>query len=125
MAATALINVSAKVTGVESADSLAALVYEIAKRFNAVAPADVQAGHKTSTDAYVAVPPTGGTVAGVLLFAEVEALKVSLGTTADELDFTIPEGQAAFVPGPAGTMKVQRGAAQDGEYDYIVFGAAA
>lgn len=124
MAATALINVSAKVTGVESDDSLAAQVYEIAVRFNAVAPADVQAGHKASVTAMAAVPATGGAVAGVLLKAVAEALKVSLGTTIDEVDFTIPEGQASFIPGPAGTIKVARGAGVDGEYEYIIFGAA-
>ncbi len=134
MTAAALLVCSIKVSGVASSDSLENQVYEITSRVSAgTAPGDVQAGHKTLTDAWAAVPPTGGAIAGVILKAPASiAMSVQVGVTA-EIDFTIPEGQAALIPTPDGlasdglTIKVKHegtSAGDDDEYDYIVFGAA-
>lgn len=134
MAAAALLVVSLKVSGVASTDSLENQVYEITSRVNSSpVPADVQAGHKTLTDAWAAIPPTGGAIGGIILKAPASiAMSVQVGVTA-EIDFTIPAAQAALIPVPTGltsdglTIKVKHegtSADDDDEYDYIVFGAA-
>jgi len=123
MAATALVATSVKVTGVESANSLASQIYELAVRFNAAAPADFVSGHKDSVVGWDAVPTTGGAEAGIILKAVSKALDVSIGTT-EELDFTLPEGEGCFIPGIAGTPKVKY-SNEAGTYDYVIFGAAA
>ena len=127
MAGSALITASCKVTGVESLSSLSSMVYDLSSRFTATVPTDVDAAHGVSTVAWAALPATiGGAVSGVLIKATSEDLEVSLGTTVDELDFTIPEGECAFIPTPAGTIKVKWTTAGGvkGEYDFIVFGAS-
>lgn len=127
MAGSALVTGSVKVTGVESLSSLANMSYEITSRFTATVPTDVDAAHGVSAVGWAALPAViGGTVTGILLKATSEDLEVSLGTTVDELDFTIPEGEFAFIPGPAGSIKVKWTTAGgiEGEYDFIVFGAA-
>ncbi len=134
MAAAALLVCSIKVTGVASTDSLENQSYEITSRVNSSpVPADIQAGHKTLTDAWLAVPPTGGAIGGVILKAPASiAMSVQVGVTA-EIDFTIPAGQASLIPVPDGlasdglTIKVKHegtSPTDDDEYDYIVFGAA-
>lgn len=134
MAAAALITCSIKVSGVASSDSLENQVYEISSRVSSdPVPADIQAGHKELTDAWAAVPPTGGAIGGIILKAPASiAMSVSVGVT-QEIDFTIPEGQAALIPVPTGfgsdalTIEVKHegtSTADDDEYDYIVFGAA-
>lgn len=134
MAAAALLICSIKVTGVASDDSLENMAYEITSRVNSSpVPADVQAGNKELTDAWVAIAPTGGTIGGVILKAPSSiAMSVQVGVTA-EIDLTIPAGQAALIPGPTGlisdgvSIKVKHegtSPTDDANYDYIVFGAA-
>jgi len=117
MAATATVTVAAKIAG------LGSQIYELVSRIAATAPTDVKSGFGVTTAGWVAVPPTAGAITGVFLEAVSASMKVSLGTTPDETDFTIPEGSAAYVPGPAGTLKVQQGSGA-GTYNFIVFGAA-
>lgn len=128
MAGSALVTASIRVTGVESLSSLEAMVYELTSRFTGVVPTDVNGAHGVSAVGWVALPDTiGGAVSGILIKAISEDLEVSLGTTVDELDFTIPEGECAYIPFPEGTPKVKwtSGGGVEGEYDYIVFGASA
>ncbi len=125
MAASALITASVKVTGLDTLKSLAGMVYELSSRFSATVPGDADGAHGVSAVGWVALPEVpAGTVKGVLIKAITEDLEVSLGTTVDELDFTILEGECAFIPSPAGTVKVKWTAAGgvEGTYDYIVFG---
>jgi len=127
MAGSALVTASCKVTGVASLSSLGNMVYDLSSRFTATVPTDVDAAHGVSAVGWEALPATiGGAVSGVLIKATSEDLEVSLGTTGDELDFTIPEGECAYVPFPAGTIKVKWTAAGgvEGEYDFIIFGAS-
>jgi len=128
MAGSALITTSCKVTGVASLSSLEAMVYDLSSRFTAAVPTDVDAAQGVSAVGWAALPAIiGGAVSGVLIKALTEDLEVSLGTTVDSLDFTIPEGESAYVPTPAGTIKVKWTAAGgiEGTYNFIVFGASA
>lgn len=127
MAGSALVTGSVRVTGVASLSSLEATVYELTSRFTATVPTDVDAAHGVSTASWAALPATiGGDVTGVFIKATSEDLEVSLGTTSDELDFTILEGEFAFIPTPAGTVKVKwtSGGGVEGEFDFVLFGAA-
>ena len=127
MAASALIGVTTKIAGLASLGSLENQIYEIVTRFNTDAPADVSSGKGVSAAGWVALPDTvGGTEMGLIIEAVTEDLEVAIGTTDAELDFTIPEGQAAYIPQPAGTVKVKWTAAGgvEGTYNYIAFGTA-
>ncbi len=127
MAGSALVTASCKVTGVASLTSLEAMVYELSSRFTATVPLDVDGAQGVSAVGWVALPAViGGTVSGVFIKALTEDLEVSLGTTVDELDFTILEGECAFIPFPAGTIKVKwtAGGGVEGTYNFIIFGAA-
>ncbi len=126
MAGSALITISCKVTGVASLSSLGSMVYDLSSRFTATVPTDVDAAQGVSAVGWVALPAViGGTVSGVLIKALTEDLEVSLGTS-EELDFTILEGESAFIPFPAGTIKVKwtSGGGVEGTYNFIVFGAS-
>ncbi len=128
MAGSALVTASVRVTGVASLSSLESMVYDLTSRFTAAVPTDVDAAHGVSAVGWAALPAViGGAVTGIFIKATSEALEVSLGTTVDSLDFTIPEGECAFIPTPAGTIKVKWTAAGgvEGEYDFVVFGASA
>ena len=128
MAASALVTGSIKVTGVASLASLAGTSYELSSRFTGVVPTDVDAAQGVSAVGWVAIPAViGGAESGIFIKALTEDLEVSLGTTVDSLDFTIPEGEFAYVPFPAGAIKVKwtAGGGIEGTYSYVVFGASA
>lgn len=127
MAASALVTASIKVAGLASLSSLAGTSYELSDRFTATVPTDVDAAQGVSAVGWAALPAViGGTVSGILIKALSEDLEVSLGTTVDELDFTILEGESAFIPFPAGTIKVKwtSGGGVEGTYSYVIFGAS-
>lgn len=126
MTASALVTASLKVTGIASLNSLPNTAYELSSRFTASVPADVDGAQGVSAVGWVSLPAViGGAAAGVLIKALTEDLEVSVGTT-QELDFTIPEGECAYIPTPAGTIKVKWTTAGgvEGTYSFIIFGAA-
>lgn len=127
MAGSALVTGSIKVTGLATTSSLEGTAYELVSRFTGAVPTDVDAAQGVSAVGWVALPATiGGTVSGVLIKALSEDLEVSLGTTVDSLDFTILEGEFAYIPYPAGTIKVKWTSAGgiEGTYSFILFGAS-